>query len=362
VPRRRLDRSGNRRRLGQRDVGDVAPEEQPRRLADAVDRERAALTEPHVVEVQLQDLGFRQPPLEDHRHEPFRHLAAQRSFLRQEGVLDELLRERASASGVFAPVEHVAENRRGNGDRIDPRVLVETTVFDREHGVDHVGRDGCQRHVAAFLAAGRDQGGDERRAQGHVGGRRLGSDYLDLLDDGRFGVLGPLAAKRHAHLLILEVSVLGYDQERVTPDGELAAQRCLGTVGVAEVVEAIDELVGGQGLAAMELERPGEHPRVDTLHLPVDARVDHAGEQHVVVTQDRRKDDQRSGEPHQREELPATLAPQARGALFRRLRFLRWGAAGTHRHGSGHACFGGHTSGGRRLVTHLRYRPDRRCA
>ena len=94
----------------EREVGDVPAEEQPRGFADAVDRERSALTEPHVVQVQLEDLRLREPPLEHDRHEPFGHLPAQGFFLRQERVLHELLGQRAAAPRVLALVEDVAED------------------------------------------------------------------------------------------------------------------------------------------------------------------------------------------------------------------------------------------------------------
>ncbi len=46
----------------------------------AVDRERSALAEPHVVEIQLENLVLGQPPLERDRHEPLGQLPAQAIF------------------------------------------------------------------------------------------------------------------------------------------------------------------------------------------------------------------------------------------------------------------------------------------
>ena len=60
----------------QAEVGDVLAEEEPRRFGHAVDRERPALPEVDVVEVQLEDLVLRRAPLEDERHQHLAHLAA----------------------------------------------------------------------------------------------------------------------------------------------------------------------------------------------------------------------------------------------------------------------------------------------
>ena len=141
--------------------------------------------------------------------------------------------------------------------------------------------------------------------------------HLDPVDDGRLRVLRPLAAEHDAHLLLLEVAVLRHDHQGVAADRELAAVRRCRAVRVAEVVEAVDELVRRQRLAAVQLERTGEDARVDPLHLAVNARVDHPGEQDVVVAHDRRQDDERAGEADKREELPATLAASADGPFLR---------------------------------------------
>jgi hypothetical protein len=44
----------------------------------------------------------------------------------------------------------------------------------------------------------------------------------------------------------------------------------------------------------VQLEGTGEHARVDPLHFTVNARIDHPGEQDVVVAHDRRQDDERA--------------------------------------------------------------------
>ena len=90
-----------------REVGDVLAEEDARRLGDAVDRERAALPEVDVVEIQLEDLVLRGAPLEHERHHAPRAPCASTSARRllqlgvelvgEEEHPRELLRDRAVA-------------------------------------------------------------------------------------------------------------------------------------------------------------------------------------------------------------------------------------------------------------------------
>ena len=132
MPRRRLDDAGDERRLAQRHVRDVLGEEQPRRFGHAVHGERAALAEPHVVQIELEDLILAQPALEDERHELILHLADRAPFLREERVLDELLRQRAAAAQVRLAAGRVVPDRRRDADGIDADVVVEPPVLDRE--------------------------------------------------------------------------------------------------------------------------------------------------------------------------------------------------------------------------------------
>src|SRR5687767_15851996 len=56
---------------------------------------------------------------------------------RQEGVLDQLLGERAAARQVRLVAEDIAEYRAGNADRIDARVIVEAAILDRQRSEEH---------------------------------------------------------------------------------------------------------------------------------------------------------------------------------------------------------------------------------
>ena len=75
---RRVDHARDRRGLGEREVADVLAEEEARALGDAVDRERPALSEVHLVQVELEDLVLRRAPLEHERHELLGELAPPR--------------------------------------------------------------------------------------------------------------------------------------------------------------------------------------------------------------------------------------------------------------------------------------------
>ena len=62
-------------------------------------------------------------------------------------------------------------------------------------------------------------------------------------------------------------------------DGELAGLLDARALGVAEVVQPIDELLLGERLAAAQLERPREDARQHAIALAVQARVDQPAEE-----------------------------------------------------------------------------------
>ena len=295
-PRGGLNHAGDCRRFHRVDVGDVLPEEQPRRFGDPVNRERSALPERHVVQIQLQDLVFGEPRLEHDRHEPFGHLPLGRLLRREEGVLDQLLRDRAAAGGVGLVAEDVAEHRAGDADGVDARVVVEAPVLDRQHRLDHRLRDHLERDVPPFLARVGDQRGDERRVQRDAFGLFLRTRQLDRIDPRGLGALRGPAAEHQADDLALMVSLPRNDHHRVPADRELARLLAARTMGVAEVVEPIDELPLGERLPAMQLERAREDARIGPRHLPAHAGVDHPGEDHPVVGHHRAQQDERDAE------------------------------------------------------------------
>ena len=176
---RRLDHPGEERRLGQGQVGHVLAEVDARRLAHPVDAEGARLAEVDVVQVELEDLLLRGPPLEDEGEErllrlppvaPLGRPVAALVDLGQEEVLAELLRDRAAAVGDRAVGAEVAEGPGREGDGVEAGVAEEATVLDREHRLHEVVGQLLEAHVAALLAVLVEQVGDELRLEGLLRG------------------------------------------------------------------------------------------------------------------------------------------------------------------------------------------------
>ena len=173
--RRRLQHAGHRRGFGERDVADVLAEEEARRLGDADDGERAALSERHVVQIHLEDLVLRGARFEHERQELFERLAPDAALaralqrpaleLRQEDVAHELLRDRAGRRDAIAAAEQVVDDRAGQPDRIDARVVVVAPILDREHGLDHAGRDRRQGDGPPLFALAADERRQQRRVE-----------------------------------------------------------------------------------------------------------------------------------------------------------------------------------------------------
>src|SRR5207247_5449479 len=121
-------------------------EEQARGFCNAVDRERATLSEIDVVQVQLENLIFRCATLEDNRHELLEQLAPHRAaaacllgreLFGQEKVARQLLRDRAAAFEVSPAAEYVGDERSDHADRIDTGMLVVAPVLDRDDRLLH---------------------------------------------------------------------------------------------------------------------------------------------------------------------------------------------------------------------------------
>ncbi len=144
--RGRANQSGDQRGFRQRQVLRRLPEQILRHRLHAVD----AGAQINAVQVQLEDLRFRELRLEQQRDAGLFRLAAVRPYARQEQRACELLRERAAAFHAFAR-SNVPNNRAGKADRIDARMVVEAAIFDRDHRVLHERRNLRERHVVALL-------------------------------------------------------------------------------------------------------------------------------------------------------------------------------------------------------------------
>jgi hypothetical protein len=325
---RRLDHAGERRGLGERQVDDVLAEVEPRRFGEAVHRERAAVAEVHLVQVQLEDLILGQPALRDHRHELFAQLARHALLGREQQVLHELLRQRAPAHEVRLVAFEVRDHRRRGSDEVDPGVVVEAAILDREDGVAHVLRDLLQRHLAPLLAARGDERGEERRLQRRPADGHAVRGALDALDGRRRGAARARArrAEHDADDGAVLLAAADRQRDRVLPDGELAGLGHARPSRVAQVVQALDQPLVGHRLPGAQLQRPGVDPRPRALDLAVQPRLDHARQRHVVVAEHAHDEEERARERRHQVAQPAPLAADTR---------RRGGARAGLRHGHG---------------------------
>ena len=256
------------RRLAQRHVRDVLGEEQPRRFGDAVDGERAALAERHVVQVQLEDLVLGQPALEDERHELILQLA-QRACVRrrEERVLDQLLRERAAAAQVGSLAGQVFPERRTRCRSDRRRVVVEAAVLDREDRLHHVLRDELQRHVAPFLAPPVMSAVMSGASNVSTSMRALPPDELDVMrSPSSPSRLGGSDAERRTRIVWPLRSPFARHDERARPGPTVNSPACRRAPGGARSQARSAGRSAARGvtrLAPADLERPREDPRID---------------------------------------------------------------------------------------------------
>ena len=172
VPRRRIAR----RCLQQpRQHGGLEQREVAHRSAEIAPggRRRAvgARAEIDTVDVDLEDLAFREPGFQPERDDRLLDLAPDRPLRREEQVLGELLGQRAAALADFARAD-VGDRRAEDAPDIDPRMLEEAPVLDRADRRDEIARQLVEPDRAAIeLAVAREHrpvGGPEqhRRAPG----------------------------------------------------------------------------------------------------------------------------------------------------------------------------------------------------
>jgi hypothetical protein len=331
---RRVDDTGDRRGLRQGEVGDVLTEEEACAFGDPVNRERPALSEVHLVQVELENLVLRRASLEDERHELLRHLAPHRLLERvrddvgEEDVLDELLRDRAAAFQVGLVARHVGDERAHHANRIDAWVLVEAAVLDGEYGVHDMRRDLPEPHRPALFAVARHERRQQRRFEREALAGPAADDVEPLqaieapgrqrrarLEDRRLVERGPEGLSGFG-------PAARSKRDDVVRDRELAGLLRPGPLGIPEVVQPIHQLVLAKRLSSAELHRPTVHAGQHALPLAVQARVDEARESRIRVAEDRRGDQGRQAEDDGEDEPPAA-GLRAPGRRLLRGRALR---------------------------------------
>jgi hypothetical protein len=145
---RRLDHPGDERAFAQAEVAEVLGVEDAGRLGHAVQRERAAMPEINLVEIQLENFFLRGLHFQHHGHELLEQLAANRAlaglrleghFIGEEEVAGELLGDGASADQIRPRTAQVGHQRADDADRVDARVGIEAAILDRQHCLLDVG-------------------------------------------------------------------------------------------------------------------------------------------------------------------------------------------------------------------------------
>jgi hypothetical protein len=120
-------------------------EVEARRFVDAEDGQAAVMAEVDVVEVQLEELVFRQARVEHHRQDRLDELPPPGALVREEALLHDLLRNRRAALRDAARA-HVREERAEDADRIDTDVAAEAHVLRGDEGIDDVLRQVVEQH------------------------------------------------------------------------------------------------------------------------------------------------------------------------------------------------------------------------
>ena len=122
-----------------------------RRRFDAVQ----AVAEVDLVEVELENLGLLVQHLDAFGEDELLQLPADGLVGREEALTRELLRDRAAALRGAA-VADVGERGRRDANQVEPVMLVETLIFDRDDRVDQIRRIVGQRHVDALFVEDRE--------------------------------------------------------------------------------------------------------------------------------------------------------------------------------------------------------------
>ena len=111
----------------------------------------AALTEVHLVHVQLKDTILAVARIHQHGHVGFVRFTPVRAFAGEEQVFHQLLGQR-TRSLHGATGSQVSQYRTANRVEADAIVLVEVTVFGCQQGINQQIREAVTRHEQALLA------------------------------------------------------------------------------------------------------------------------------------------------------------------------------------------------------------------
>src|SRR4029079_13029521 len=112
--------------------------------------------EVHLIEIQLEDLVLVVHLLDVGGKNDLFHLSAIGLVTTEKTLSRELLGDRASAFSATASFE-VANGGRGDADRINAAVLVESLILDRYDGFDQIRRDALNGNFETLFFENRER-------------------------------------------------------------------------------------------------------------------------------------------------------------------------------------------------------------
>ncbi len=185
------------------------------RLSCSLDAVRA-VTKVDFVEVHPKDLVFRVRALDTQRQHGLLGLARQRLLMRfQDEVARQLLRQRAGTVRGTPAAAHVVEDGARQAPDVDPPVIVEAPILNRENGQSQVVRDVLEADVDAFFTIERRQ-----RVAGRAKnqGAAHGPCVFERGQGGKVGPQRPVRGPEHS-------GADGHDGERSEKQGAENARR-----------------------------------------------------------------------------------------------------------------------------------------
>src|SRR5580658_21699 len=147
-----LDQAGKQRALREIELANILAEEGLRRLAKAVDGKTSPLPQRNLVGVHRKDLLLAETMLQLEGKHDLRQLVADGAGVLKKKQFRQLHGERGSAASMLTVTDEIVPGPTHHASVIDAAVLEEPTVFNRQHGLHHVGRDFTVGEQAPFGA------------------------------------------------------------------------------------------------------------------------------------------------------------------------------------------------------------------
>ncbi len=200
-------------------------------------------------------------------------------------------------------------------------MFVETMIFDRQHRLCHSRRDGRQRNRPALFAFPGNQRRQHRRVENEPLTCLVAEFELQHAVGGAFWrrrfARGRCARgsrswplKNNLDELPVELRASRHQRDSAGAHGEFTGTLRRRPLGVAKIIQAIDQLPIGQRLPASQFERPCQDARQGGLAFAVKPLVDQPREADVIVGGEKTANHQRNRQGKRRHPHPA-LSPDA---------------------------------------------------